>query len=252
MYTLQEKPSVTLTPFKDADVSATLRLKPKDVEEAQDLPPSIFPCLDSKQGGSKSWQSTQIPFKDATGLQTFCSRNAVSALSVLQTAWALVLARYIGNPSVCFACEYVEVASDGSNSVLPETQNGVCKANLEGDTPVIELVRGLRARHPKTRCQLLPGQIVQGMDSHSPETLPANSCLLFRHHKYQGWLDTSRSLCTAWEVDDRIDVSSNQIISLILLYTTDDRARRPISSSISVFPGQTSLGLSTIFSRPCL
>lgn len=75
------------------------RLGRKRAELARDLQSCDFPCLDSSSVSGGDWQSVEVPYRDALGLQSFCKEHGTSSLAVLRTAWALVLRCYIGgNP----------------------------------------------------------------------------------------------------------------------------------------------------------
>ena len=198
------------SPFQRATLSPTLHLKPEEAENAEDvrnLPPSIFPCLDARPGASKEWQSTHIPFRDVVTLHAFCARNNLSAQSIMQAAWALLLQCYVGNPSVCFACPSVKVASNHGDSTAPETTAGVCKAEVRGDRPVIELIKGLRCRRYDAGLHLCTGH--DAPNSFEQEALPANTALAFRYDQDRDWLETHQPVREAWAADDRVNVSRN-------------------------------------------
>lgn len=71
-------------------------------DRSRDLQPCYFPCLDSSSVFDGSWQSVEVPYRDALGLQSFYKKHRTSSLTVLQTAWALVLRCYIGGNSFYF------------------------------------------------------------------------------------------------------------------------------------------------------
>lgn len=78
------------------------RLGRNRAELARDLQPCYFPCLDSSSVSDGDWQSVEVPYRDALGLQSFCKEHGTLSLAVLQTAWALVLRCYIGGNSFYF------------------------------------------------------------------------------------------------------------------------------------------------------
>lgn len=78
------------------------RLGRNRAELARDLQSCYFPCLDSSSVSDGDWQSVEVPYRDALGLQSFCKEHETLSLAVLQTAWALVLRCYIGGNSFYF------------------------------------------------------------------------------------------------------------------------------------------------------
>lgn len=74
--------SMTDMPYSNVD----------DVGDESNLPPSCFPCLDARPGSKESWQFVEVAFRDIVHLRSFCKEYKVSAISVFQVAWALVLA----------------------------------------------------------------------------------------------------------------------------------------------------------------
>ncbi|KAL8829965.1 MAG: hypothetical protein Q9170_005952 [Blastenia crenularia] len=157
----------------------------QDIEALIDLPPTHFPCLDAKPGTNPSWQSTEIPFRHFTALQSFCDQYKVSSSSVLQTAWALLLRSYVGNPSVCFACQVHEAAAGTGKLLLQEPVDGICKVEIDGEVPAMELVKTTRV----TRSSFSPYQ------SSYLDTLPANTLLLLREDKEHDWLSVEGREC---------------------------------------------------------
>lgn len=208
--TLHEKPSGTLPPCPNPDVKATLHLKAEDVEHVQEvLPPSYLPCLDARPGAHRSWQSTEVPFKDAVRLKSFCSQRKLSPRSVLQLAWALVLRCYVGNPSVCFACHSLE----GTWSTLDSTAKGrdesICKVDFQAETPLLELLEEVekqnsRRHAPGTKAQTFPPEHMR-----SPQGIPANTGLLLQEDSSQDWPDIDGLMAGDWGDDSSIDVGSN-------------------------------------------
>lgn len=208
--TLHEKPSETLTPSPNLDAKATLHLKAEGVEHVQELlPPSYLPCLDAKPGAHGSWQSTEVPFKDAVRLKSFCSQQKLSPRSVLQLAWALVLRCYVGNPSVCFACH----SSEGTGSTLDSTattpDGSICKVDFQAETSLLGLLKEVeqqnsRRHAPATRAQKFPPEHVR-----SPRGIPANTGLLLQEDSSQDWPDIDELASGEKRDDSSIDVSSN-------------------------------------------
>lgn len=145
--TLHEKPSETLSPYPNANVQATLRLKVESVDDLPDLlPPSCLPCLDARPGDDGSWQSTKVPFRDAARLKCFCSKHGLSSQSVLQLAWALTLRCYLGNPSVCFACHSVGGTGTALDSIAANSDGGICKVDIEAEKPLIVLLEKIEVQ----------------------------------------------------------------------------------------------------------
>ena len=178
----------------------------QDVEALLDLPLTNLPCLDSRPGANSYWQSTEIPFRDVDLLHSFCTLYSVSSLSVLQAAWALVLQCYVGNPSVCFACRVFEGGSGTGKSLLPEVKDGICKAEVQGNAPTIELVSSVRTIKHSSRPHSLGTRSFSSQQSPLMDVPPANTLMLFNEDKRQDWLETERRDCATWDEHSLINV----------------------------------------------
>ncbi|KAI1811266.1 hypothetical protein GGS20DRAFT_123086 [Poronia punctata] len=66
----------------------------------------VYPCLFPTLGSAAKEQTGDftvvVPGLDGSGIHDFCSKWEVTAASVIQTAWALVLHHYTGSASPCF------------------------------------------------------------------------------------------------------------------------------------------------------
>lgn len=165
----------------------------EETENLFDLPPSNFPCLDANPGASTVWQSTEIPFRDLTLLQSFCIEYNVSPLSVWQAAWALVLRCYLANQSVCFACEVSKEAADADQSLLSNTSDDLlCKAEIEAEVPVIDLLRGMKTIKHNPSSHLARASLSCVGLSLGLAILPANTLLIFHEHERQDWLQDQK------------------------------------------------------------
>lgn len=184
----------------------------QDLDASLDLPPTIIPCLDARPGANAVWQSTEIPFKDATALQSFCRRYNVSSLSILQAAWALVLRCYVGNPSICFACEIFKEAADNGKYTLPNVMDGICKAEIDGEIPVMEMVRGMRMIKHSSHSQSSGPQLFPRQHLTSPEALLTNSLIRFREDIGQDLLEAERQDCMDWDSHGSTDVRMSTLI----------------------------------------
>ncbi|KAL8668796.1 MAG: hypothetical protein Q9168_006589 [Polycauliona sp. 1 TL-2023] len=206
-----EKPSETISPYSDPEAQARLQLRGQNVDDVEEtLPPSYLPCLDARPGGNRSWQSTEVPFKDAARLDAFCGRMGVSTRSVLQLAWALVLRCYVGNPSVCFACYFYEGASDAPDE-------GICKIDIEAETPlkaVLDKVDQQRGGIPPSSKK---AQMFSTDNSRSSPSIPANTAFLFQYGNGRDWPDMDDSKSCGFGDDGSIDVSSSRATSKTLL-----------------------------------
>ncbi|KAL9600221.1 MAG: hypothetical protein Q9179_003287 [Wetmoreana sp. 5 TL-2023] len=213
-YTLQTEPQRTSSASSQAGNTATIHLRAEEVKESHDLPPSIFPCLDARPGGSRIWQATEVPFRDIDRIRAFASQYQVSSLSILQAAWALVIGRYIGNPSVCFACGSSVIAAYDAEISLSDTVDSVCEVDVDGEALVIDLVKGLKTRVYHARSQPLTSSLLSHQHSQCPVELPANTCLLFRDEKDRNWLDNGESAATNWDGDGSVNAQVVVNISL--------------------------------------
>lgn len=150
-----------------------------DTKDHNDLPHSYFPCLDSRSGQQRSWQSIEVPFKDAVCVQSFCREHNVSSLSIFQAAWAMVLRCYLGSPSVCFASNSSEIAKDANRATV-----SVCQMEFAEATSMLDVLKGMH-----TKCLSSPSQPWQTQSSirERPDVqdiLPMNTSLVYRE---DGW-----------------------------------------------------------------
>lgn len=159
------------------------------------------------------WNATEVPFKDAVCVKSFCSQHEVSSRSVLQLAWALVLRCYVGNLSVCFACRHLEGTGTTLDPTAVNPAGGICKIDVEAETPLIGLLKEIekqssRAHFPRTKAPTFSTN-----DGRSPQGIPANTGLLLREDSSQDWPDmngsTSWGWGWGWGDDSSIDVSTS-------------------------------------------
>ena len=75
---------------------------------------------------------------DAVRLDRFLAENGVTLPALVQTTWALVLARYVGTDDVKF--EFVTSQPD-------DTQKFICQARLQEAAPILQLLQGMHAQH---------------------------------------------------------------------------------------------------------
>jgi hypothetical protein len=173
----------------------------------EDLPQSYFPCLDSKPGISRAWQSTEVPFRDAVRLRKFCEQYNASSLSFFQAAWALVLRCYLGNPSVCFVCSSSEThEAEVVSGVAPSIS--VHHVDFGAMTSLLDVLKGAH----KTRFQPSSHQSSIGHD-----ILPINTTLVYREARGRDWYGAIRPVNQCYADDSRRDVSIVIYCSLHLL-----------------------------------
>ena len=163
----------------------------------EDLPQSYFPCLDSRPGTSRAWQSTEVPFRDAVRLRKFCEQYNASSLSVFQAAWALVLRCYLGNPSVCFVCSSSEnYEAEVISGVAPSTS--VHHVDFGATTSLLDVLKGAHTIH-------LQPSSHQSSIGHN--ILPINTTLVYREATKRDWYGAIRPVNQCYAYDSRKDVS---------------------------------------------
>ncbi|KAL8785677.1 MAG: hypothetical protein Q9213_003236 [Squamulea squamosa] len=193
--TLHERPSEAPSKCMNPDIQPILHLKADDVPKDQIfLPPSYLPCLDATPGADCSWQVTEVPFKDVVGLRSFGSRHEVSSASVLQAAWALVLRCYIGNPLVCFACNFSGDTANGHATTTPDTVEDICMAEIEAGMPVMELVKQIAKHCSKVYPPLIQSQPYCALGTQLYNRVHVNTRLRFRDESSQAWPSTCDSM----------------------------------------------------------
>ena len=171
------------------------------------FPPSLFPCLDSRPGSNSSWQSTEVPFKDVDILQSYCTRNEVSALAVFQTAWAFVLRCYLNNSSVCFISSSFK-RENGENTFRSSSNRRVCQVDFEAGNSVFDIIRRASMQCTRIPSHPLKSQPFIGEQSNSLETLSVNTSLVCREENQQDWSGVVRSTIKNEASASPINVSS--------------------------------------------
>lgn len=197
----------------------------QDVEALFDLPPSNFPCLDASPGASTLWQSTEIPFRNVILLQSFCTQYNVSSFSVWQAAWALVLRCYLGNPSVCFACEVSKGPAGIEKSMLPNMVDGlICKADIEAKVSAIDLLNRMRVIKHNSSSQSARAPLHPSLQFSGCSAPPANTLLLFHEHERQDRLEEQGREGMNWTDRSVLDVRFHSSSCWIDLTCSDSAA----------------------------
>ena len=146
-----------------------------DTEDHNDLPHSSFPCLDTRPGQNRAWQSCEVPFKDAVRVQSFCREHHVSFLSFFQTAWAMVLRCYLGSPSVCFTSS----SSNRAEAANSATVN-VCQMEFAETTSTLDALKAVHTRSLSSPSPPLQTQSWIHEQPDIPDILPMNTSLVHR------------------------------------------------------------------------
>ena len=172
------------------------------------FPISLFPCLDSRPGSNSNWQSTEVPFKDVDILQSYCTRNEVSALAVFQTAWALVLRCYLNNSSVCFIYSSSQRKDRRDNAVMSPPHLGVCQADFEAGIPLFNILKRASMQCSEIPSRPLKSHPFIGEQSDALETLSMNTSLVYREETQQNGSGVVRSATENEASTNRINVCS--------------------------------------------
>lgn len=146
-----------------------------DTEDHNDLPHSYFPCLDSKPGQDRAWQSSEVPFKDADRVQSFCREHHVSSLSFFQAAWAMVLRCYLGSPSVCFTSNSSNIAELANSATV-----SVCQMEFAETTSMLGVLKAVHTKYLSSPSQSLQTQSRIHEQPDIPDNLPMNTSLVHR------------------------------------------------------------------------
>ncbi len=145
------------------------------IQDHNDLPHSYFPCLDSRPGQNRAWQSNEVPFKDAVRVQSFCREHNVSSLSIFQAVWAMVLRCYLGSSSVCFASNSSEIAEDANSATV-----SVCRMEFTETTSVLDVLKGVYTRYFPSPSRPSQTQSANHERPDVPDILPMNTLLIYR------------------------------------------------------------------------
>ena len=184
------------------------------------FPLSLFPCLDSRPGSNSSWQSTEVPFKDVDVLQSYCTRNDVSALAIFQTAWAFVLRCYLNTSTVCFIYSSSK-RENGENTLRSSFNRSVIQVDFEAGNSVFDIIRRASMRCTEIPSRPLQSQPFVGEQSNSLETLSVNTSLVYREETQQDWSGVVRSTLENETSASPINVSCIGLAYLLLVRLLD-------------------------------
>ena len=181
--------------------------------DQQGFPLSLFPCLDSRPGSNSNWQSTEVPFKDVDSLQSYCTRNEVSALAVFQTAWAFVLRCYLNNSSVGFVYSSSKRENGAENALRSPSNRSVCQVDFEAGIPVFDILRRASMQCIGIPSRPLKSQPFIDEQSNNLETLSVNTSLVYREESQQDWSGVVRST-----IKNEASASPINVCSLVLAH----------------------------------
>lgn len=108
------------------------------------LEPCHFPRLSQQKQQHQKLQHQQeqvdvvnvaFDIESLTNIQSFCEANKITPSSLCQSAWALVLASYTGNDSVCFG-----YTTDAEKTLR------VCQTTISPESTTVEFVQNLNAQ----------------------------------------------------------------------------------------------------------
>ena len=217
----------------------------------QDLPQSYFPCLDSRAGINRGFQSTEVPFRDTPRLRSCCTENDVSSLSVFQAAWALVLRCYLGNPSVCFVYSSCENPDAEEISKSPSSVS-VCQVGFGATTSLLDVLKGAHKKHVQSSSQPSKFHASFHQPSIGPDFLPINTALVYREENQRDWSGVVRPVNENYASNslNNVRIANPRLLPLSTRHFTDK-----VSSLkylfISAFQKTTSSLVSTISNQPC-
>ena len=182
----------TPKPSDSIESPPMLHLIVSDAEDLDDLPLSHFPCLDSRPGTDRIWQSTEVSFKDVVRLRSFCRENDVSFQSVFQAAWALVLRCYLGNSAVCFAYNSSETPEDADKHSNPNPNITVCRVEFGAGASILDVLKEVDTKRFRSSSQ--PSKIHSSVHQQSsgPQILPINTSLVYREEKQRYFCGVDR------------------------------------------------------------
>ena len=122
----------------------------------EDLRPCLFPDLDATLAFNGGWQSTEVPFRDADFLHSFCKNHGVASLAVLQLAWALVLRCYICSESVSLGSHVSSpetVMNRLGGTCDPFVKKSICHVEFEEVGSLLELLQFMQANLSQAQTQ---------------------------------------------------------------------------------------------------
>ena len=146
-----------------------------DTEDHNDLPHTYFPCLDSRPGQNRAWQSNEVPFKDAVRVQSFCREHHVSSLSFFQAAWAMVLRCYLSSSSVCFTSNSSKIAETANSATV-----SICQMEFAETTSMLDVLKAVHTKYLSSSPQPLQTHSWIHKQPGIPYILPMNTSLVHR------------------------------------------------------------------------
>ena len=180
--TIQEQRVSTARRCGSMESTSIVDLKAIDKVGHDLLPQSYFPCLDSRPGTNRAWQSVEVPYKDVARLHLSCRQNNVSPTAIFQSAWALVLRYYLGTHSVCFGCITSQKFENVEGLLTPPQRMSICKIDFVSGASIQDILEtastnGFRVLHQtwKTQASILE-------QPSATDTLPANTALLYQEN----------------------------------------------------------------------
>lgn len=113
----------------------------------QDLEPCNFPALNHDKPLETSARDLKIHVAGSSDLRNFCTRYEVTLSHVFQTAWAILLQRYIGTDDICFG--YLASGrdlplNDVDNIVGPLINMLICRFQLDPLRPLLSYIHQVR------------------------------------------------------------------------------------------------------------
>lgn len=126
---LQSAYSTDLDPHNGSfrDVVSYLVQQPQEsalqywVGYLRDIEPCHFPSMGDREGGTCRDGVVQVKGLDMNDIHAFCQQWELTPATVIQTAWALVLAAYTGSKDPCFG-----TLSSGRDLPIDKVQEIVC------------------------------------------------------------------------------------------------------------------------------
>ena len=109
-----------------------------------DVEPCLFPVCARNNTSSATIESVKVPHIDTEKIREFCSTSEVTAATIVQVAWALVLRKYAGTDTPCFGnlCSGRDVPVENADRIFGPLIGMVpCRVDFGKSRSVLEALK---------------------------------------------------------------------------------------------------------------
>ena len=138
------------------DFIAYLEEQPQDAglefwtRHLADVEPCFFPTSTGNSSDGDSITLVEVPHLDTGKIRAFCARWEVTAATVIQAAWALVLSKYTGTTMPCFGnlCSGRDILIDNADRIFGPLIGMVpCRVSFNESQTVLEILKEIQQNY---------------------------------------------------------------------------------------------------------